>query len=582
MERTSPQAVTSRGRLPFGLTVASLVVVMAAVSLLWQSGAAEVRVDDLARLSVLAHAHGLIGSLAASWTAFAAQSVRLAHLVFLAQLACGLLALWVGWVLLRSALCAAALAVVAVASPFVRDWAQRPLGISDVLAASALMIAFAAVLDTGTPSRGRTAVLSAAGAAAVLVSGWAAVPLLVLAAVHRCRADLVVVGGLLGALALRAALGFPLDAIAGPWSTYTTDALTALRLLVFAAVAAPAAVFVLTRPRIAAALAGYRAEFAVFSASLALMLAGGLSLCASAMFFAGGLGVVLAIGSLVTRTRFAPRLRDGLVATAALFVLVFGAALRAGAQPAAEPGRVARDRATVRSAGNTLTIVDHGRPADRARYSPMILGYLAGHALSIRYAEQPPAGAGGAVLDAGANGLTRIDTVMGLVAGLERARAHLRDDVYADRAHGRIQNSQHLALPPEQQAQPDFQAPAPTGPLGAIAVQSRFAFVIDGVHVQPGDRLVYLTAKASFVGDVARSTVTIDIPGRRPVVVTDDLSPAQSAITLTWRARSVAIPVARPQTVRITFAASSPSGTNIGDWVAYALPAVVPAPAGAL
>jgi hypothetical protein len=35
------------------------------------------------------------------------------------------------------------------------------------------------------------------------------------------------------------------------------------------------------------------------------------------------------------------------------------------------------------------------------------------------------------------------------------------------------------------------------------------------------------------------------------------------------------LPVAVPSFVTIRFAASSPSGRNIGDWVAYGAPAIV-------
>jgi hypothetical protein len=106
-------------------------------------------------------------------------------------------------------------------------------------------------------------------------------------------------------------------------------------------------------------------------------------------------------------------------------------------------------------------------------------------------------------------------------------------------------------------------------------VVSGFSETFEHVPVRPGERLVYLIAKAQPTGNDARGTVTLERPGAPPVVLADDLPPSPRFGALDWRLRSVPIPVTAPAEVRLRFAASSPSGVDIGDWVAFAAPVIV-------
>ncbi|MDB5092015.1 MAG: hypothetical protein JWO85_116 [Candidatus Eremiobacteraeota bacterium] len=528
------------------------------------------RVDDLVRMIELGRPHSVLsfverwwlGTSDAGWVSLAIAALQICCIVLCAGFA---------WALTRSVALGAAVGALALVSPFPEQWLGTPSGLADGVTVTALLVVFGTLL-LGGDSRLR----NAAAFAAVLVSGWPLAPLAAVAIVLRNSAGwwLVVAG--VSALGVRAALGYPLWALGGHATLFGPYVVVALRGLVLCAAAIPAIIYAVRGPAARWIRRGTRAQRALLLAALVLVLTAGFLASAPAACFCAEAGILLVAMSVAAPRAGIASVRNACLVVSAVFVVV---SVTVRMQPAAADNSpsVAQDRATLRAIAGApaIVLVDHGDTLYRARYSKDVLAFLAGHALDVRYEKQPPSVVAGPVIEAGPSGLQRIDESLRAMLAFEGSRAHVVDDIAARSRDGRINDRTPQGTPSGLGVVPSMTLPGPHGAIGSIVVLSTFTYTFDRVRVRPGQRLVYLVAKALPTGTAAGATVTIDVPGRSPLTVQDEVAPAPPWGSLRWEYRSVVLPVAAPSFVNIRFAASSPSGRNIGDWVAYGAPAIV-------
>ena len=561
-----------------GLNFTTVVVVVGSAAAAWLAGVSAPTTEreaDLERFAEIART-GPLASLLTWWSAFSAEPWHVGVLVGAAQIGCCLGVAYFAWRYARSTAVALIAGLVTVASPFPRHWVTLPSGLVDTIASAAMLVVLTAVLDLRTARRTRIAVISAAAFVGVLVSGWAALPLVVIAVVLRDAMALPLAIAILAALGGRLTLGIPADAIAGHWSTYSPHAVGALRALVATVVVTPVLVFAITHRRFEISLLRERTKWAVLAASGALFLTCGFLVSDWASLFSGQLAVTLVAIAVARRDAST---QDALVritlGAAAAAAIVAGFAVRLQPLPADDLALRTRERALVRSVGPSFVVVDHGDATIRVRYGPSHLAFLAGRPVDVRYGERPPLHSNVPVLDANADGLLRIDDVLRRIALLEHARRNVRFDIMASSTTGVLSSRVPQSTPNGLGVIPRIAEAGPNGLIDSIVTLSGFSDTFENVRAYPGDRLVYLVAKALDVGNEARGTAVIEIPGRPALIINDDLPPARPHGSLAWQYRDVPLPVREPTSLRIRFTASSPSGANFGDWVAFAGPAVV-------
>jgi hypothetical protein len=347
--------------------------------------------------------------------------------------------------------------------------------------------------------------------------------------------------------------------------------------LVACAFALPALVFIFKYPAIARVLAATRRERSVLLGGVILALAAGFLSSGSAAAFTAEIAIVLAMASIVA-SRPKASLPPRALAAASAVVLVLCTIVRLQSRSVDDMTRGNRDRALLCSVLRkhpSVIIVDHENPAYRRLYSPAILTYLAGHSTNVRYSSRAPNVFSEPIFDASPEGLARIDQGLRAVAALARARRHLREDIYSESSGGQIKDTSRQATPSGRGVLLFYPAAGPSGPIGSIVVLSGSSYTFEHAIVRPGDRLSFLEAKILPMGSSARGTVTIEISDGERIVSSDDLLPAPPVGPPAWAYRSIPIPVSTRATVRIRFAATSPSGQNIGDWVAFGSPAIV-------
>jgi hypothetical protein len=209
-----------------------------------------------------------------------------------------------------------------------------------------------------------------------------------------------------------------------------------------------------------------------------------------------------------------------------------------------------------------------------------VLTYLAARPIAVQYAGQPPPTARGGVIEAIPRGLIRIDPSVRAVHALDEARRSVRYDLYAHRSDGVINSRQHEATPSGLGVVPSFSLAGPYGQVPTITVLSGYAYTFDHIAVSPGYRLVFVATKPLPTGNAARATVTITYPGQHALAYDTDVPPADPSGIAAWRFASIPLNPPRTTFARIVFSASSPSGSNFGDWVSFGEPSVVGASPG--
>jgi len=557
------------------LLIASLTVAL--VAAVWFAGTwttTGTRDADLDRIAALA-AFGALHAVLDPWTAFAASSARLTAFIAVLQWCTTMLVTALAYRAARSALLAAVAGLLTIASPFPEHWFGRPAGGADAVAVLSIVVVFGALADRRYAARARAVTAACAAFLAGALVGWAFVPVALAAAADRSRAAIAAAAGALIAVALRAALGVPGADVAGRFDADAPFALPAVRALVAVAFATPAAVFVLARSRGARSRALAPRESALLAAAAAAILMAGVLADPSPALFCAQIGVTLAAAEAAGRLGFDPVPNVRAIVPVGLAILVAGLLLRPPAFPPDDAAALARDGALVRAAGDRFVLVDGGRAAVRARYSPRFLARLAGRPVDVTYADAAPRRAGVPVLEASSDGLARIDDEIRRIATLDALRSRMRFDVLAAADRGVLNSRQRMPTPSGLGVVAQLPVAAPSGKLNATIVVSGFSITFPHVAVRPGDRLAYVIAKALPLGGVARGTVVVDVPGRPELRVADDLPPAPESGSLSWRLHVVALPVTAPASATIRFEASSPSGNGTGDWVAFGEPAVV-------
>ncbi|HEV2642175.1 MAG TPA: hypothetical protein VGT98_05690, partial [Candidatus Elarobacter sp.] len=341
--------------------------------------------------------------------------------------------------------------------------------------------------------------------------------------------------------------------------------------------------FVVTRPPVAqrfARVAGASTLPALALAALVLGVAGTFLADGSAAVFAACAALVFVAGLIVADHDSTP-VRIGALAFAVV-VATAGAVNRAQHPPPDDAALVAGERESVRDAvavNGSLTVVDRGDTTVPRRFPPVLLTYLAGRPVGVRYAVQPPATVPGGVVEATAHGLVRIDPSLRAVRALDDARRGLRYDLYEHRLDGKINFRHPEQTPSGLGVIPSFPLAGPNGQIPTITVLSGYTWTFDNVVVRPRSSLVFVATKVFPVGMDVRGTVTVTFAGRRPIVTETDLPPADPSGVPFWRFRSIPLDPPRTTVARIVFAATSPSGTALGDWASFGLPSVVgPAP----
>lgn len=572
METRSPVLDSWRLNLRGQLGAVAVCLVLAA--LVWFAAVGTttaVRVDDLVRMIELGRPHSVL-SFVERWWLGNSGAVWVSPAIAALQICCIVLTAGFAWALTRSLALAAAVGILALVSPFPERWFGTPSGLADGVTVTALLVVFGTLLLTGGDSRLR----NAAAFAAVLVSGWAFAPLIAIAIVLRNSAALWLLVAGVAALVVRAGTGYPLWALGGHATLAGPYVVVALRASVVCAAAIPAIIYAATGPAAKWIRRGTRPQRALVLAAVVLVLTAGFLASAPAACFSAEAAIVLVGSSVAARRAGVASVRNAwLAASAALFVL--SCIARVQPAPVDESPSVADDRATLRTIASapSIVLVDRGDPISRARYSKDVLAFLAGRPVDVHYQPQPPFVVAQPVLEAGPRGLQRIDESLRSVLAFEGSRTHVVDDIGARSQDGRINDRSPQGTPSGLGVVPSMTLPGPHGAIGSIVVLSRFTYTFERVRVRPGQRLVYLVAKALPTGSAAEATVTIDIPGRSPLTVQDEVAPAPAWGSLRWEYRSVVLPVKVPSFVTIRFAASSPSGRNIGDWVAYGAPAIV-------
>lgn len=547
--------------------VAALATVL--VTLAFAILAAPVRLADVARLDAFGHGTSPAARLARGLVELAAHPDALHVVVAVAQAGCVVAVALAAWRISGSGGGAAVAALVIAASPLAAAWLGQATGVIDAIACGLLALALGGLFTTANERLRDTA-----AGGSVLFAGFPAVAVAAAGVALRGRGAALLIAAAAAALLLRFAAGVPANQLLGDLDLHGARALVALRLLVFAVASVPALLFLFTR-RFARRWSPPRSDLAVAAAAAALALVAGFAARPAVPLFGAEIALVL----LAARhaVRLAADRRAGAAALAVAGLLVVGGAV---AWPrAASSGNAERDRAAVLSAGRSATITIAGAgDAARERYSPQVIAFLAGRPVDVRYEARVAPAHTGPVFVVTAHGLERIDSQLHVLDALGKARAAMRYDLLAHAASGRINDTAPRSTPSGRGVIPSMAVAGPSGTVGSIVVLSGFSWTFERVPVRPGDRLVYAVAKATEVGFAAGAAVTIEIPGRQPVTVTDEAPPETAPGLPDWRLRSVALPLRGPAQVRIRFAASSPSGRNLADWVAFAEPAIVSAP----
>ncbi len=295
----------------------------------------------------------------------------------------------------------------------------------------------------------------------------------------------------------------------------------------------------------------------------------------SPALFCAQVAITLAAAAVAGRIGFDPAPSREASAAIAVGILMVGWLLRPAAFPPDDAAAIARDAALVRTAGDRFVLVDQGRAALRARYSPQALERLAGRPVDVTYADVAPRRPVEPVLEPFPAGLARIDDEIRRIATLDALRSRMRFDVLAAAGSGVLNSRRVAATPSGLGVIPQLPLLGPSGNLSAMVVLSGFTITFPQVNLRPGDRLAYAIAKALPIGNIARGAAVVDIPGRPELRVVDDLPPAPESGPLPWRLHVIALPVTAPVRASIRFEASSPSGNSTGDWVAFGEPAVV-------
>jgi hypothetical protein len=561
---------------------ASIIAGATLVAIAWYASftvSAEVRLLDFARLAHAQSDGGFVGAVASWWLRVCAVPWRPDLALGLVQAAC--ISVLMSLVIRRTGSVAVAFAAAAVllALALPAHWLGRPLGIGPALAVLGLVVVFAGYADGGVRPRREMLVASAVAASS---AGWPIVPVAVFALLRRDRSSAeVAVAAALG-LVVRVLLGVPAYDLAGIWSASEPHAFLGLRVVFWFVVLTPALLFVVTRPPVAqrlARIAGADALPSVVVAAVVLGLAGTFVADGSAAVFAACAALVL-VAALIVAKRDAGFIRTGAFAFAAV-VLVAGTAYRAQHQPPDDTAWVAAEQRSVRDAAavnGSLIVVDRGDAGLTRRFPPLLLSYLAGRAVSVQYATQPPATARGGVVEATAHGLLRIDPSLRALHALDDARRGLRYDLYAHRLDGTINSRHPEQTPSGLGVMPSFALTGPDRQVPTITILSGYSWTFDHVIVRPKSSLVFVVTKALPMGLAARGTVTVTFPGQRPIVAETDLPPADPSGVAAWQFRSIPLDPPRATAARIVFAATSPSAVALGDWASFGLPSIVGAP----
>ena len=560
---------------------ASVIAGATLVAIAWYASftvSAEVRLLDFARLAQAQNDGGFAGAVASWWLRVCAAPWRPDLVIGLVQAAC--IPVMLSLVIRRTGSVAVAFAAAAVllALALPAHWLGRPLGIGPALAVLGLVVVFAGYADGSVRRRE----MLVASAVAALSAGWPIVPVAVFALLRRDRSSAeVAVAAALGVVA-RMLLGVPAHDLAGIWSASEPHAFLGLRVVFWFVVLTPALLFVVTRAPVAqrlARIAGADALPSVVLAAVVLGLAGTFVADGSAAVFAACAALVL-VAALIVAQRDAAFVRTAAFAFAAVAV-VAGTLYRAQHQPTNDTAWVAAEQRSVRDAAavnGSLIVVDRGDAGVTRRFPPLLLSYLAGRAVGVQYATQPPATARGGVVEATAHGLLRIDPSLRALHALDDARRGLRYDLYAHRLDGTI-NSRH----PEQTPSglgviPSFALTGPDRQVPTITILSGYTWTFDHVIVRPKSSLVFVVTKPLPMGLAARGTVTVTFPGQRPIIAQTDLPPADPSGVAAWQFRSIPLDPPRATAARIVFAATSPSAVALGDWASFGLPSIVGAP----
>lgn len=542
----------------------------------------QARLSDFARLSELEHSRTLLAPLAALWSDFCSSAWRMQAVEALVQLAAVGVVAWAVRTRSASTAATAVAGILLAVSSLPAHWLGRPLGILDCIALLALTFVFA---ELG--GRMHRAALVAA-CIATAAGGWPFIPVVAAAAVRRDRAALEALGASVIGLFFRALAGTPQPAELFGVNPSPDAVLRGVKLLIAAAVLAPAVVFALTRAHVRSALrrwiAAAQADAPLVVAALVLLVSAVVLQQRALAVFAAESAALIGFAPIggVLANRLSG-VRYGVVGLAAVIVCA-GLAVRVIPQPTGDALRIAHDRGVLRAPGigngSPVIVVDHANPVLRARYLAYILSYLAGRPLDVRYAETVPAGESAVILDAQAGGVERVDLNLKVLRALSAARCTVRFDFLAHT--GTIDQDVHVETPSGKGVIPNWDLTTPAGPLPTLTVVSPFTYRYERVPVRRGDRLVYAVAKAMPSGYAMRGSVRIKIPGRPVRVVDDQLEPADTAlVSREWHYRSIPLDVQRDTTARVVFAALTTAGQNLGDWAAFGSPAVVAGAPGA-
>jgi hypothetical protein len=558
---------------------AAVLALLTVVAIAWNaalSDAPQARLSDFARLSELERSRTVLAPLAALWSDFCSSAWRMQAVEALVQLAAVGVVAWAVRTRSASTAATAIAGILLAVSSLPAHWLGRPLGILDCIALLALAFVFA---ELGGRMH-RAALLATCIATAA--GGWPFIPLLAVAAVRRDRAALQALGAGVIGLFFRVLAGTPQPAELFGVNPSADAVLRGVKLLIAAAVLAPAVVFALTRAHVRSALnrwiAAAQADAPLVAAALVLLVSAAvLQQRALAVFAAESAALIgfAPIGGVLAK-RFSG-VRYGVVALAAAIACA-GFAVRVIPHPADDALRIAHDRRVLRAPvtgnGSPVIVVDHGNAALRERYPAYVLSYLAGRPLDVRYAETVPATGDAVVFDAQAGGIERVDRNLKALRALSAARCTVRFDFLAHA--GTINQDVHVETPSGKGVIPNWEVATPAGPLSTLTVLSPFTYRFERVPVRRGDRLVYAVAKAMPSGNAMRGSVRIEIPGRPARVVDDELQPADPTLgSREWHYRSIPLDVQRDTTVRVVFAALTTTSQNLGDWAAFGSPAVV-------
>ena len=565
--------MTLRRRTPTVIAVATLVAIAWYASF---AASAELRLLDFARLTQAQSNGGLLGALARWWLSVCAVQWRPDLAIGLVQAACIPVALML--FIRRTGSVAVALAAAAMLLAFglPTHWLGRPLGVGPAFGVLGLVVVFAGCAQGHARARREMLIASFVGA---LSAGWPIVAVAALALLRRDRASTEIAIAAALAIVVRTFLGVPAFDAAGIWSAAEPRAFLGLRVIFWAVVLTPALLYIVTRPPVAqrlARVAGASTLPTLALAALVLGVAGTFLADGSAAVFAACAALVFVAGLVVADHDSTP-VRISALAFAVV-VAIASAVNRAQHPPPDDAALVAGERESVRDAvavNGSLIVVDRGDTTVPRRFPPVLLTYLAGRSVSVHYAAQPPSTVPGGVVEATAHGLVRIDPSLHAVRALDDARRNLRYDLYEHRLDGKI-NFRHAEQTPSGLGViPSFPLAGPDGQIPTITVLSGYTWTFDNVVVPPKSSLVFVATKVLPVGMDVRGTVTVTFAGRRPIVTETDLPPADQSGVSSWRFRSIPLYPPRTTVARIVFAATSPSGTALGDWASFGLPSIV-------